>query len=91
MKYVGSTPTSPTILKEEKMTEKQYTCPCYQCLTYAICKKMEFSTIIIKCSLLRDYLFVGRNRIDIKCITQFCDIMEKTLDKRSHSYVIKDI
>ncbi|MCK5611687.1 hypothetical protein KAR91_57985 [Candidatus Pacearchaeota archaeon] len=71
------------------MGKKRFKCPCYRCLTFAICKNKDPLSLIINCSLLHKYIIIKENRANIQHVEEFCGIMGKTLKKIGRRYIIE--
>jgi len=68
-------------------------CPCYKCITYALCQNKELQPMMKDCSLLYEYLYVRQNdnrmMLDTVCLYQFCKIMGIEIKKSLGSFIIK--
>ena len=67
-------------------------CPCYKCLTYAICQNKQIKTLMNDCKLLYNYLYkknIGkRMMLDVINLHQFCKIMGISIRKDGNNYII---
>ena len=71
----------------------KYECPCYKCLTLAICQNKEIQVLLKECKLLYKYLYQGcsGNKLTLNVINlyTFCTIMDIKIKKTGNEYVIK--
>lgn len=68
-------------------------CPCYKCLTFAICQNKEIHTLWKECSLLYKYLYRHESgnklTLDAESLYNFCTIMDIRIKKKGNKHVIK--
>ena len=71
----------------------EYECPCYKCLTFAICQTKEIQVLMKECSLMCDYLYRGRSGehflLDVTNLYTFCTIMDIKIKMDGNNNVIK--
>jgi hypothetical protein len=68
-------------------------CPCYKCITYAVCQNKEFQPMMNDCKLLYEYLyregkFGNTMMLDSINLYLFCKIMGIDIKETLGSFII---